>query len=125
MTGVRHGHQRTAWTLARQFLRLHGHTYRGGDAAAVLTMLQVAAGEIDQDRFTARLCRHSAVPECQALVRFAFVRCFGYKARPLFGAGIPGRRAARSRLARPILPETAQLREQIGAELAQAMGVMP
>lgn len=57
------GNKRTAWVLARLFLRLHGHSYRGGDAAAVLTMLQVAAGEIDQDRFAAWLRRHSAAAE--------------------------------------------------------------
>jgi death-on-curing protein len=57
------GNKRTAWVLARLFLRLHGQTYRGGDAAAVLTMLQVAAGDIDQNRFAAWLRQHSAAVE--------------------------------------------------------------
>lgn len=57
------GNKRTAWVLARLFLRLHGHTCRGGDAAAVLIMLQAAAGDIDQDRFAAWLRQHSAAVE--------------------------------------------------------------
>ena len=55
------GNKRTAWVLARLCLRQHGYTYRGGDVAAVLTMLQVAAGDIDQDRFAAWLRQHSAI----------------------------------------------------------------
>jgi death-on-curing protein len=57
------GNKRTAWVLARLFLRLHGYSYRGGDAAAVLTMLNLAAGDIDQDRFAAWLRQHSAAAD--------------------------------------------------------------
>ncbi|MBI2398703.1 MAG: type II toxin-antitoxin system death-on-curing family toxin [Xanthomonadales bacterium] len=49
------GNKRTAWVLARLLLRLHGHDYGGGDVAAVMTMLQLAAGDIDQDGFAAWL----------------------------------------------------------------------
>lgn len=57
------GNTRTAWVLARLFLRLHSRSDRGGDAPAVLTMLDLAAGEIDQDRFAAWLRQHSAAAE--------------------------------------------------------------
>lgn len=53
------GNKRTAWVLARLFLRLHGHGYGGGDVAAVMAMLQLAAGEIDQDGFAAWLRQHA------------------------------------------------------------------
>jgi death-on-curing protein len=43
------GNKRTAWVLARLFLRLNGVTLRFDQADAIRTMLALAAGELGED----------------------------------------------------------------------------
>jgi death-on-curing protein len=45
------GNKRTAFVAAEVFLDLNGMTLTASDAACVLTMLRLAAGEIEEDAF--------------------------------------------------------------------------
>lgn len=47
------GNKRTAFVATELFLALNGHELTAGDADCVLTMLTVAAGEIDEAAFAA------------------------------------------------------------------------
>ncbi len=55
------GNQRTAFVAVELFLRLNGHQLEAADADCVLTMLQVAAGDITEDAFAAWLRARVAV----------------------------------------------------------------
>lgn len=55
------GNKRTGFVAAELFLRLNGCDLQADDAACVLTMLNVAAGEITEEAFAAWLRSH-AVP---------------------------------------------------------------
>ena len=57
------GNKRTAFLLAEGFIRLHGQRLLATDEQALVAMLSLAAGEIDQDRFAAWLRQHSAAAE--------------------------------------------------------------
>ena len=57
------GNKRTAFLLAEGFIRLHGQRLLATDEQALVAMLDLAAGEIDQDRFAAWLRQHSAAAE--------------------------------------------------------------
>ena len=54
------GNKRTAWVATELFLSLNGFDLQAADADCVLTMLGVAAGEIDEDGFAQWLRLHSA-----------------------------------------------------------------
>lgn len=49
------GNKRTAFVAAELFLNLNGMTLSASDEACVLTMLRLAAGEIEEDAFAAWL----------------------------------------------------------------------
>jgi len=51
------GNKRTAFVTVELFLRLNGYRLMADDAACVLTMLSVAAGEMDEASFAAWLRR--------------------------------------------------------------------
>ncbi len=55
------GNKRTAFVAVELFLVLNGHELQADDSACVLTMLNVAAGVIDEPAFAAWLRQH-AVP---------------------------------------------------------------
>jgi len=57
------GNKRTAFLLAEGFVRIHGQRLRATDEQALVAMLSLAAGDIDQDRFAAWLRQHCAVAE--------------------------------------------------------------
>ncbi|MEK6209660.1 MAG: type II toxin-antitoxin system death-on-curing family toxin [Pseudomonadota bacterium] len=52
------GNKRTAFVSVELFLRLNGYRLVADDAACVLTMLAVAAGEMDEATFADWLRRH-------------------------------------------------------------------
>jgi len=52
------GNKRTAFVSVELFLRLNGYRLSADDSACVLTMLAVAAGEMDEANFTDWLRRH-------------------------------------------------------------------
>ena len=54
------GNKRTAWVVARVFLILHGWDRNATDEQCYLSMIQLAAGEIEQDAFAAWLRVNSA-----------------------------------------------------------------
>lgn len=54
------GNKRTAFVAAELFLRLNGQRLGADDADCVLTMLALAAGDLDEDAFAAWLRRHTA-----------------------------------------------------------------
>lgn len=47
------GNKRTAFVAVELFLRLNGYVLEADDASCVLTMLALAAGEIDEQNFAA------------------------------------------------------------------------
>jgi death-on-curing protein len=47
------GNKRTAFVVLETFLRLNGCIFTAGDAEAVVMMLDMAAGELPDDEFTA------------------------------------------------------------------------
>ena len=53
------GNKRTAFVAVELFLALNGYRLTADDAACVLTMLGLAAGDIDQATFAAWLREHS------------------------------------------------------------------
>jgi death-on-curing protein len=53
------GNKRTAFVAVELFLRLNGYRLAAEDAACVLTMLAVAARELDEPAFAAWLREHS------------------------------------------------------------------
>ena len=53
------GNKRTAFVCAELFLALNGHQLEASDVDCVLTMLAVAAGEIDEAAFAAWLRTHT------------------------------------------------------------------
>ena len=55
------GNKRTAYVALELFLILNGHAFAATDADAVLTMLAMAAGDMDDDAFIAWTRRY-AVP---------------------------------------------------------------
>jgi death-on-curing protein len=55
------GNKRTAFVAVELFLRLNGYVLEADDASCVLTMLAVAAGEIDEQNFAAWI-RKNSVP---------------------------------------------------------------
>lgn len=57
------GNKRTAFLLAEGFVRIHGQRLRATDEQALVAMLSLAAGDIDQDRFAAWLRQHSGAAE--------------------------------------------------------------
>jgi len=52
------GNKRTAFVSVELFLRLNGYRLSADDSACVLTMLAVAAGEMDEANFADWLRRH-------------------------------------------------------------------
>jgi death-on-curing protein len=54
------GNKRTAFVAAEMFLDLNGMILTASDADCVLTMLRLAAGEIEEDAFAAWLRANSA-----------------------------------------------------------------
>lgn len=52
------GNKRTAFVAVELFLALNGHELAAGDADCVLTMLAVAAGELDEAAFAAWIRGH-------------------------------------------------------------------
>ncbi len=54
------GNKRTAFVAAELFLTLNGVELRADDAACVVTMLAVAAGQTDETTFASWLRTHSA-----------------------------------------------------------------
>ena len=52
------GNKRTAFVSVELFLRLNGYRLSADDSACVLTMLAVAAGEMDEENFADWLRRH-------------------------------------------------------------------
>jgi death-on-curing protein len=52
------GNKRTALVAVELFLELNGLTLEADDAACVLTMLQLAAGALDEDAFAAWIRSH-------------------------------------------------------------------
>jgi death on curing protein len=52
------GNKRTAFVAVELFLALNGHALVAGDADCVLTMLAVAAGDLDEAAFAAWLRQH-------------------------------------------------------------------
>lgn len=57
------GNKRTAFVATEMFLMLNGHKLVAGDADCVLTMLGVAAGDIDEAVFAAWLRTNSRLRE--------------------------------------------------------------
>jgi death on curing protein len=55
------GNKRTAFVAVELFLVCNGHALRASDPECVLTMLAVAAGELDETQFAAWIRQH-AVP---------------------------------------------------------------
>lgn len=55
------GNKRTGYVATELFLRLNGYELHADDADCVVTMLNVAAGDMDEDAFAAWLRAH-AVP---------------------------------------------------------------
>ena len=53
------GNKRTAWVVARVFLILHGWDRNATDEQCYLSMIQLAAGEIEQDAFAGWLRANS------------------------------------------------------------------
>ncbi|MDQ2917152.1 MAG: type II toxin-antitoxin system death-on-curing family toxin, partial [Pseudomonadota bacterium] len=53
------GNKRTAFVAVELFLKLNGYRLTAEDAACVLTMLAVAAGDIDEPTFAAWIREHS------------------------------------------------------------------
>lgn len=53
------GNKRTAFVAVELFLLLNGHELQADDGACVLTMLNVAAGVIDEPSFAAWLREHA------------------------------------------------------------------
>ena len=53
------GNKRTAFVAVELFLKLNGYRLTAEDAACVLTMLAVAAGDIDEPTFAAAIREHS------------------------------------------------------------------
>lgn len=53
------GNKRTAFVTAELFLRLNGYQLYADDSACVLTMLAVAAGDIDEPAFATWIRAHS------------------------------------------------------------------
>ena len=53
------GNKRTAYVALELFLALNGHSFMATDADAVLTMLAMAAGDLDDDAFIAWTRRHA------------------------------------------------------------------
>lgn len=53
------GNKRTAFVAVELFLRLNGYLLEADDAACVLTMLAVAAGEMDEVNFAAWIRQNS------------------------------------------------------------------
>lgn len=54
------GNKRTGFVAAELFLRLNGYQLIADDASCVLTMLDVAAGEISEEAFATWLRTHSS-----------------------------------------------------------------
>lgn len=54
------GNKRTAFVAAELFLSLNGYDLRAEDVNCVLTMLALAAGEIDETNFARWIREHSA-----------------------------------------------------------------
>jgi death-on-curing protein len=54
------GNKRTAFVAVELFIELNGHELTAGDADCVLTMLAVAAGQMDESTFALWLRRHMA-----------------------------------------------------------------
>lgn len=54
------GNKRTAFVCAELFLHLNGYQLTAGDADCILTMLAVAAGEIEEVDFASWVREHSA-----------------------------------------------------------------
>jgi death-on-curing protein len=54
------GNKRTAFVAVELFLALNGHELAADDTDCVLTMLAVAASDIDEDAFADWIRRHSA-----------------------------------------------------------------
>lgn len=52
------GNKRTAWVLARLFLKLNNISIAFDKADAIRTMLALTAGELSEDAFAAWLCSH-------------------------------------------------------------------
>ncbi len=52
------GNKRTGFVAAELFLQLNGYDMTADDADCVLTMLAVAAGDLSEDHFAARLRAH-------------------------------------------------------------------
>jgi death on curing protein len=53
------GNKRTAFVAVELFLRLNGYQLHADDSACVLTMLAVAAGDVDESTFAAWIRGHS------------------------------------------------------------------
>lgn len=53
------GNKRTAFVAVELFLRLNGYVLEADDATCVLTMLAVAAGEIDEQSFASWIRKNS------------------------------------------------------------------
>ena len=56
------GNKRTAFVAVELFLSLNGYELHAIDTDCVLTMLALAAGELDEERFGAWVRRHLARP---------------------------------------------------------------
>ncbi|MBK9135820.1 MAG: type II toxin-antitoxin system death-on-curing family toxin [Betaproteobacteria bacterium] len=54
------GNKRTAFVAVELFLDLNGHELTADDAGCVVTMLQVAAGDLDEPAFAAWIRAHLA-----------------------------------------------------------------
>lgn len=54
------GNKRTAFVAGELFLMLNGHELQADDSACVLTMLNVAAGSMDEAAFATWLREHAA-----------------------------------------------------------------
>lgn len=57
------GNKRTAFLLAEGFMRIHGQHLLATDEQALVAMLDLAAGEVDQDQFAAWLRQHALAAE--------------------------------------------------------------
>ena len=53
------GNKRTAYVTLELFLDLNGFDFTAGDADVVVTMLQMAAGDMPEDEFTAWVRAHA------------------------------------------------------------------
>src|SRR6188768_822660 len=54
------GNKRTAWVIARLFLRLNGHALKFAERGAVATVLALAAGELSEDELADWFRQHFA-----------------------------------------------------------------